>query len=465
MRVRALVSNAIVGLAVTFGPVSAQDPDPVRLTLEQALDYAAGSNPELRRATNSAGLNGVEMRNTWIDQILPSANLTLFQTAFTGNLTRQALDDFGNPRPNPSTDWNYFSNTQHRLQLNWSFQGASLFQTHRSQALVNDDRDLERMRALTDVQIEVQRLFIDALEQRELLELEGELIEARATDLDIAERLFTLAVRTRVDVLNAELEIERQALAHRRQQTTYERALLSLRTAIGLTDERDITVEDAVLPLFDPVNFDAISLISRALEVNPSVLQSEVAIRTAEVELSQQKSAWWPQIDMGVAVYRQAYEPEGAALFDRSIAKDLESNFYVQFSIPILNGLTQQDLQKQRAAVTLSNQRETDRQARLELEATIRGAVLDLSNEWESHQLSERAGIIAGEALRLAREEYRLGIRSFEDLRTTVQQDADTRRQAIAARHSFVDALLALEAAVGSSVREMIPGSAVGAGS
>ena len=50
-------------------------------------------------------------------------------------------------------------------------------------------------------------------------------------------------------------------------------------------------------------------------------------------------------------------------------------------------------------------------------------------------------------------EEYRLGTRSFEELRSAFQQEADTRRQVITARHAFVDALLTLEEAVGASVR------------
>ncbi|MGY8778134.1 MAG: hypothetical protein ACKVIN_08425, partial [Longimicrobiales bacterium] len=66
--------------------------------------------------------------------------------------------------------------------------------------------------------------------------------------------------------------------------------------------------------------------------------------------------------------------------------------------------------------------------------------------------------------LRLAREEYRLGSRSFEDLRSSFQQESTTRRDSIAARYNFVDALLALEEAVGSSVREMIPAGSVQVG-
>jgi outer membrane protein len=446
----------VAALPVLAARSSAQEA-PLRLTLDQALGVAAGSNPALRRATTSAGLNSTEMRTLWIDQLLPSVNLRLFETAFTGNLTRQAIDNFGNPIANPDADWNYFSRTTNRLDLTWTFQGPSLFQSHRRQRLVNQDRDLSIALARTDAQVLVQKSYLDALEQRELLRAEEELIDSRRIDLDVAQRLFSIGVKTRVDVLNAELDIEQQTLAHQQQEASYRRALLALRTAMGLDDGRDLDIVDETLPIFDPVDFNADDLISRALEVNPTLQRSEVAIRTAEVGLSEQKRAWWPQITTGVSFFRQAFAAGGEALFDPSISGSTESNFYVGFSLPILNGFFQQSTDQQRAAVDLSNQRETDRQTRLELEETIRGALLDLDNQWTSYRLSERSNVIAEEALRLAREEYRLGTRTFEDLRASVEQEATTRRQIITARHLFVDALLALEEAVGSSVRQMIP--------
>lgn len=453
----------LLAMASTASLASAQDA-PLHLTLDQALGVASGSNPALRQATASAGLNGTEMRTTWVDQLLPRARLTLFQTQFTGNLQRQAFDDFGNPIQNPSADWNYFSRTVHNLNFAWTFQGPSLIQAHQRQRLLNQDRDLGVARALTDVQVQVQQRYLDALEQRELMDAEEALIEARTIDLDVAERLFELGMKTRVDVLNAELAIQQQTLALRQQSALYERALLSLRTAMGVDDGRDIEIASEALPIFDPVDFDADALISRAFDVNPVLLQSDLAVQTAQLGLSEQKSAWWPRITAGVDVYQQAFASGGDALFDPALTGKTESQFFVQFAIPVLNGFFQQRSAQAAASVDVSNQREADRQARLELEETIRGALLDLENQWTSYELSELSNEIAAEALRLAREEYRLGSRSFEDLRSSFQQESTTRRDSIAARYNFVDALLALEEAVGSSVREMIPAGSVQVG-
>ncbi|MEX0837427.1 MAG: TolC family protein, partial [Gemmatimonadota bacterium] len=116
------------------------------------------------------------------------------------------------------------------------------------------------------------------------------------------------------------------------------------------------------------------------------------------------------------------------------------------------NGFFQKRRAAAEASVELDNRQEADREARLEVEEAVRVARLELENQWETLRLAERSHEIAEEALRLAREEYRLGTRSFEDLRSSFDQEAETRRQVIAARYGFVDALLDLEAAVGEPV-------------
>ena len=85
---------------------------------------------------------------------------------------------------------------------------------------------------------------------------------------------------------------------------------------------------------------------------------------------------------------------------------------------------------------------------------------MTLRNEYENRELILRSLDITQEALRLAREEYRLGARTFEQLRESVNAEAAAQRDAVAADYDFTDALLTLEEAVGST----IDGSSAGGG-
>jgi outer membrane protein len=452
-----LVAGAIIAIGICCPGLDAQSADSLRLTLGTALDIAEGNNPTYRQASNSALLNGVDMRTTWFDQLLPQATLQLFNTAFTGNLQRVGYDNFGNPITNPSADWNYFSRTTQALSFNWNVQGQSLFQAHRRQSITNEDRDLTVVRALTGLQVQIQRLYMDALEQRDLMRAEEELVEARRIDLTVAERLFSLALRTRVDVLTAELAVEQQSLVLRRQETSYEQAVLRLRTELGREEAVSLSLADEALPIFDPSGLEVERLVALALVVNPELQQSRLSIESANLGIQEAKNSWWPSVSMGVDVFRRSQGTQGASVFDVGISEPLEAQFSLNFSIPMFNNFFQNRQAMEQAAVQLDNGREAAREARLRIEETVRSALLELSNQHEVLRLAERSQVIAQEALRLAREEYRISTRTFEDLRTSFDSEATTRRQVITARHSFVDALLSLEEAVGTRVRGGTP--------
>jgi len=430
---------------------------PTVLTLDDAIELAGRSSPELQRARNSARLNSVSMRTLWIDQLLPQPSVTLFTTAFTGNLQRESFDDFGNPVANPQADWRYFSRTRHGLSLSWSFQGPSLLHAYRRQKLTNEARTVAREVVLTDVQFEVRRSYMNALEQRALLAAERELLDARRIDLDVAERLFSLTLRTQVDVLNAELAIEEQRLALRRQETAHARALLDLRAAVGSIDEAPFEVAEMDLPIFDPSFLDPEVLLSRAFETSTEMRRRDVDVRQVQLDVAEERAEWWPEVSAGFDVYRQSFADAGTGLFDPLLDRSIESQFFVQFTLPVLSGVVQQRFEQQKAGVDLANMREARRQDRIDLEANIRGRLLDLGDRWASLRLAERAHAIAQEALEVAREHYRLGTISFEDLRANFQRAAAARRQIITERYGFYDDFLALDEAVGGTLQELVP--------
>ena len=447
---------AVVAVAVAMGwggaPAYAQSADSVTLSLEDALAVAQGKNPGYRQAVNRAQLNGSQMRSTWFDQVLPQARLSLFSTQFTGNLTRQAFDNFGNPIQNPTSDWRYFSQTNQSLDLTWAVQGSSIFNALDRQRLTNLDRDIAETRALTDMEVAVRRAYWDALEQWELLRAEEGLVEARRTDQEVAERLFGLAMRSRVDVLNAELGVEQQQLALRQQEAAFERAKLALRTRLGDDELAPFRLVEEPLPIFDPSALNAEALVATAQDVNPELRQAQVGVRSANVGLKESKRAWWPTLVFNFQLARRARDDRGGALFDATFNEDLDQQFYIGLQVPMFNNFFQNQSSIHEASVELANRREAERETLLRVEETVRGNLLELESQWESLQLAQRSAEIAEEALRLAQEEYRIGTRTFEDLRQAIDREADTRRQVIQARFSFVDALLSLEEAVGTSL-------------
>lgn len=436
-------------------PLGAQEQgDTLVLSLEDALAIAQGANPAVLRAENDLGLNGPETRSTLFGQVLPSMTVNLLNTGYRGNLQRQGLDNLGRPLENPEASWIYTSSTQQGLSLNWNISGLSFLTARDRQSQSNAQRELALLSAQSTLGTEVHRQYWDALEQQELLEVELALADARQRDLEAADRLYSLARATRVDVLQAELALEQQRSSIQQQRSAYEQALLTLRTTLGDTDLPPIRPESGLVPVFDPSGLDEDVLVARALGDNPQIRSAEAGVEGARIGVSEATEWKWPSVSIAYNWYQYRQLEETEALFELGYDPDrVQSSFSVQVGLPFFNNYFQNKSQEAQARVALDNQRESLKETRLQTEQEVRSQLITLRNQRETLRLAERSLEIAEEALRLAREEYRIGTRTFEQLQDAVEQETTARRQVITSRYGFVDALIALESAVGGPVR------------
>ena len=459
LNVGRLVAVAAVGFVTAWpGSGSAQLAlaDTVDLSLEEAYRIAGLHNPAYRRSLNDVSLNSAQTRTTWLTQVLPRLSLDVLNTNYSGRLTAQATDFFGNPIENPESNYVFSSYTSQNASLTWNIQGASLFHSLERQRLTNADRALAGEGALWGLRSNVRRQFFSALREAELLRLESDLLQERRVDHDLAERLFELAAITRVDLLNAELEIEQQALNIQSQDGRYQRSLLTLRTTLGEIGLPPVRLAGEPQPVFDPSGLDAESLVRTAMDRNLDIRQARAAVTSASHAVSESRASWWPNLSARFDVGRFTQTRGPKALFDLTSDDDLQSQLSLQLSIPFFNNYFQNSYDIQEAKVQVDNRSEDLRNARLFAEEQVRGNLMTLSNQYETYRLAQRSHDIAQEARRLAREEYRLGTRTFTELRDIIAQERNAARQVIEAQYGFVDALVSLEGAVGTPVEPQI---------
>ena len=450
--VRALFA-APAALVLAAAPIGAQDADTIPLTLPAALERAREANPAYLRASNDLELRGVERRATWANEVLPRLSLALLETDYNGRLTRRAYDFFGNPIENPDAEFVYASGTRQGARLDWTIRGRSLFNALDRQDATEREREVGARAALREVETLVRRRFFDALEQEALLGIERDLAEARAVELELAERLFTLAASSRVDVLSARLEVERQRLRAGQQARQREQAILDLRAAIGDAELPPVEPRADHLPLFDPAGLDGDALVARALGESPRAAAAEAAVGAARVGVREAREGWWPELTTGFGIGRYVQSPQTDALFDvGGFGDQLYSSFNVGLSFPFFADPFGNRAREAAAAVALEDQRQTLRETRFEIERTVRSALVALRAQHETLVVAERALALAQEALELAREEYRLTTRTFEQLQQQAEQERQALREVVAARYGFLDALVTLEDAVGGEV-------------
>jgi outer membrane protein TolC len=455
MRAAAVALGALTLLAVAPArSATAQQGDTLGLTLERALEIARQSNPTYSQAVNDLELNAPESRAAWANEILPRVQLNLL-TSYSGNLQRRGTDYYGNPVANPENDWSYFSSTRQGVSVYWQLQGPALLSRKRRLDATNDGRTLAAQVGVEALRIDLERRFYDALEQDELLTAERDVAEASRADQEAAQRLFELAVKTRVDVLQSELQAQQQALAVQQQAGRRAQARLALRALLGDARLPPVRPEPTDPPMFDPATLDDEALVRRAVEASGAVRMQEASLREAEAQVGQSHSVYWPTLNAAwqMGRYVQADHSSSLVSFGGFGGNALSSSFSLGVSLPFLSDPLGGRLGVTRAEVAREDRRDALRDARLTAEQTARTALVTLRDRYGTLQIAQRSVSIAGEAVELAREEYRLGGLSFEQLQLSVRSEADARRQLIEARYGFVQALLDLESAVGGMVR------------
>lgn len=440
-----LLRGCVLAALFAAAPLAAQAPRV--LSLEEALELARRNNPLLRQAMNELERTPAGMRAAW-GAFLPRLDLGM-GTNVNLNRRLQAEDNFGNPIVNPNVEWVTASRSSQDISARLSlFEGGRRFHERGAERARGIARERRVEAEMTATWGRVATSFYETVRQSDLLGLEMAILEGKRLDLESTTRLFELAVGSRVDVLAAELEVQRQERAVRQAENNHAKAVLALRAEIVAPDMDEFTTRGTVPEPFDPVALDEVALIGMALERSPLILQNRAEVDVSRASLSAVRSARLPTISLTTAFFQSGYGQEYAATFQPFSTDSRYASASLSLSVPVFTGFSaERDIAD--AQVQLANAEEGVRQTRLEIERDVRSRLIDLRGAWDSYRLAERSSQIAEERLRLAREGYRLTTVTFSDLQLAIEGAANERRTAIDARYEFVAARIELEQVVG----------------
>lgn len=437
---------SLLFLSLSLAPKAALSQEGPILSLEEALTRAVEFNPGYRRTLNDLELNDVERQQAW-GAYLP----TLSASWGTGvSLNRQLIstDVFGNPIENPITDWRTSTSTSQSLNASLSlFQWGARSRdmaTQKAQARAREAAVTAESRGL---RADVVRAYRNAQNQAALLSVEESLLDSRQLDLQTSQRMFELAGASRVDVLTAELNVQQQGQRIQEAQGRLQQALLNLRTVIGDPELNDFRLEVALPEAFDPGELDAETLASRAFSSSPNLIQQEANVQASRAQAQSARRANWPPLTISFNARQSTFGDKYQAFMDPFPNDSRSGGASFGLNIPIFQGFNNKARIVQ-AEVTLANQEEALRETRLMVEEAVRSRFIGVETAYQSYLITLRSREIAQERLRLGREQFRLGSRTFTEL----QQDIDAASQA---ERGVINQLFALEQAL-ANLEEMV---------
>jgi outer membrane protein len=421
------------------------------LTLQEALELAARHNPDYRQAQNTMTLSGPASRAA-LGAFLPNLNLSA-GTGLSANRRLVAEDFFGNPIDNPQSEWQTSSSSSQNLSAGLTlFEGMGRYHDLSAERATADSRAMAAEGQLLITLAGVERQFYLTLQQADLLEVAQRLLETRQLDLRMTQRRYELAGTTsRVDVLAAELAVRQQERAIQQAQAEFEKALLTLRTTIGARDLVDFTVATGTPDAFDPRGLDVGGLVSRTLVSNPRILRQEAEVSASAARARAARGGRWPSVSMNFGFYQSTNALESAALFDPFPQDSRYGSTSLSVSIPLFSRFQTANAIAQ-ADVGRRNSEETLRQTRMQVEEEVSARIIDLRGAYEGVRLAQQSWEIAQERLRLGRELYQMGSRTFVELQQDIEAAVNAEREAINQRYTFIQARVNLEETVGAPV-------------
>lgn len=496
--VRALALPAIVlgTLAAPTYAAAQVAPDP--LTLDEALELARANNPSFQATRNDLAVADWDVRAAW-GRLTPTASVNgslSWQGAGQQRIGSITLDELGFGGQ-PSY---YFSS--YNVGLNYNLDGSALYGP--SQARAN--------RASTEAQVEQARVtleanvtlaYLEALRQDDGVTLAEQQLERTAFNLRLVEGQAEVGSASPLDVRQAEVQVGRAEVTVLQAQTAARTARLRLLQQMGVSLEREVELSTSFEVTEPTWNTD--ELLDMAVELNPTLETRRRSAESADVGVKIARSAYFPSLNLSAGwsgftrqasstdfliaqgqaqvlgqiqqchatneLYRRLADPlplqdcTELAFTDQDRARIISGNSAFPFdfdrnppsaslsvSIPVFQGLSRQR-QLEAAQVQRDDARQLIREQELALEADVTIRLAEVRTAFRSAELEERNQALADEQLRLATERYRLGFIPFLDLVEAETVKAQADRDLLNAIYAYHDALTALEAVVGRSLR------------
>ena len=399
--------RAVRGVFVLFSIFSISNINAQELlTVEQAVQIALENNYSIRIASNDLR---VDKTNVTIGNagMLPTVAASVIdnnsvqnssQTRSDGTVT--ALDDARN------------NSLNYGVVMDWTvFDGFRMFarydQLKQLQKLGEAELQLIVLTRVGDV----IATYYDIVQQRQQLEALDTTIVISQQRVDLAQNRFTIGKSSKLEVLNAQVDLNTDQTTLLRQRELYANTkillnqLLARDTKIDFTVVEDIAV-DNVLQLPD--------LEQLALKQNPQLQAQLINKRIAELQLKQVKATRYPTVGVN-AGYNFAESESSLGFTSRSSAKGFNYGFSARLNL--FDGLNQHRNEKV-ARIQIEN-------TKIVIEEQNQAVLAQLGTAYQTYltnlsliELETRNEAIAKQNLDITLEKFRIGTIPTIEFRT-----------------------------------------------
>lgn len=391
-------------LVVSFIAIQAQGQE--LLTVEEAVRIALENNYEIRIASNELDIDkeGVSIGNAGmlptLGAVFNSNNSTQnsSQTRADGNTIE--LDDARN------------NNINYGVVMDWTlFDGFRMFARYDQLKELEKLGEAQLQQTILAKVSDVMITYYDLVQQQQQLVALDSTIVISNQRLTLADNRFTIGKASKLEVLNAQVDMNTDQTMQLRQEELFRNTKIRLNQILARDIKNDFRVIDEI-----PVKEDLFlpELEKLALEQNPLLQAQIIANNIAKLELKQVKAGRYPTI---VANTGYQFSESESSLGFISFGKSRGFNYGFSARMNIFDGFNQNQNEKI-AKIQIENSELVIEQQELELQSQLGTTYQTYLTNISLIELERNNEAIARENLDITMEKFRIGTIPTIEFRT-----------------------------------------------
>lgn len=376
------------------------------LTLESAVKIALENNYEIKIATNNLT---IQKTNVAIGNagMLPTVTANVVDNNSIQNSSQTRQDgtetELDNAKNNSLT---------YGVGLDWTiFDGMRMFarmdQLKELQKLGEAQLKLTLITRISDV----NAAYYDLVQQQQQLAALDTTIVISNQRLTLAQNRFTIGKASKLEVLNAQVDLNTDQVALLRQKELYANSKILLNQLLA----RDVASDFKVI---DVLKVDSLLLLQElkalAEKQNPQLEAQIINKRVAELELKQIKAARYPTVRVNTS-YNFSESQSSLGFVAESQSRGL--NYGFSASLNIFDGFAQNRNEKI-AKIQIENSKLNIDQQNLALNSQLATSYQTYLTNLELIALEEKNESIAKQNLNITLDKFRIGTITTLEFRT-----------------------------------------------
>lgn len=400
---KAISAMPLVFVFIFFGKtVQAQQ----ILKVEDAVRIALENNYEIRLAKNNLGIdqNGVSLGNAGM---LPKVEATVTDNNSVQNLSQVRSDGSLVERSNAKNNTLGYG-VGLDLVL---FDGLAMFARYEQLKQLEELGETELNQAVLDRVGNVLNTYYELVQQKqERAALDSTLVISQQR-VQLAENRFTIGRASKLEVLNAQVDLNTDRVLLSRQKELYANTKIRLNQILARHTQTDFTVID-VMMVDESLSMQQLETLTK--ERNPELLAQLINKRIAELELKRVRAARYPTI-IGSTGYSFNETESSLGFTTSSNANGFNYGFSASFNV--FDGFNQKR-NENIAKIQIDNTTISIEQQTLALQAQLQMAYQTYLTNVSLIEVEGNNETIAKENLDITLEKFEIGTITALEFRT-----------------------------------------------